>query len=75
MDDATGCFWEGCFMNETTFDPEALIDALAPALGLVLSPESRAQAIAHLDIAWSHATQLFAAEIDDREDPAPVFTP
>ena len=75
MDDAVGRFREGRFMSATIFDPEALIDALAPALGLVVSPESRAPAIEHLNIAWGHATRLFATEIDDREDPAPVFTP
>ncbi len=62
-------------MSEKLFKAEALIEALAPPLGLVLTPESRAQVVVHLDIAWSHAEKLFAAPMDDHEDPAPVFTP
>jgi hypothetical protein len=62
-------------MNDEKFDAEALIDALAPSLGLVWTAESRAQVAIHLNIAWGHAQILFAAPLDDREEPAPVFTP
>jgi Protein of unknown function (DUF4089) len=57
------------------FRPETLIDALAPPLGLALTPESRAQVIVHLKIAAQHAENLFSAPADDHEEPAPVFTP
>ena len=61
-------------MNSVTFDPEALIDATAPLLGLTLTPESRAQAALHLQIASQHAERLLAAGFDDSDEPAPVFT-
>ena len=62
-------------MSDEIFKAEALIDALAVPLGLALTPESRAQVVVHLDIAWGHAQKLFGAPIDDHEDPAPVFVP
>jgi Protein of unknown function (DUF4089) len=58
-----------------TFDPEALVDAMAPLLGLTLTAESRAQAIVHLRIAAEHAEKLLSVSLDDEEEPAPVFTP
>ena len=61
-------------MNSASFDPEALIDAMAPLLGLALTPESRAQTIVHLRIAAQEAERLFALPLDDAEEPAPVFT-
>jgi hypothetical protein len=62
-------------MTSTPFDAEALVDAMAPLLGLTLTPESRAQAIMHLRIAAEHAEKLLSVSLDDREEPAPVFTP
>ncbi|HTZ67287.1 MAG TPA: DUF4089 domain-containing protein [Roseiarcus sp.] len=61
-------------MNSASFDLEALIDAMAPLLGLTLTPESRTQTIVHLRIAAQQAEKLFAVELDDAEEPAPVFT-
>ncbi len=60
-------------MSSASFDPEALIDAMAPVLGLGLTPESRAQTAVHLRIAAQQAEKLFALPIDDAEEPAPVF--
>ncbi len=62
-------------MNLDSFDPEALIDALAPLIGFALPPESRAQTVLHLRIAAQQAELLLSAALDDDEDPAPVFTP
>ena len=62
-------------MNSVAFDPEALIDAMTPLLGLTLTPESRAQTIRHLQIAAQQAELLLSASLDDRDEPAPVFTP
>ncbi|HEX9167512.1 MAG TPA: DUF4089 domain-containing protein [Roseiarcus sp.] len=62
-------------MSSTSFDPEALIDAMAPLLGLTLTPESRAQATVHLRIAAEHAAKLLSISLDDQEEPAPAFTP
>jgi Protein of unknown function (DUF4089) len=57
-----------------TFDPEAVVDAMAPLLGLTLTPESRAQTIVHLQIAAEQAERLLSVPLDDRQEPAPVFT-
>jgi hypothetical protein len=57
-----------------TFDPEAVVDAMAPLLGLTLTPESRAQTIVHLRIAAEQAEKLLSVPLDDHEEPAPVFT-
>jgi 1-carboxybiuret hydrolase subunit AtzG-like len=62
-------------MNSIPFDHEALIDALAPLIGVALPPESRAQTALHLRIAAQQAELLLSAALDDDEDPAPVFTP
>ena len=61
-------------MSSASFDPEALIDAMAPLLGLTLTPESRAETALHLGIAAQQAEKLFAIALDDAEEPAPVFT-
>jgi hypothetical protein len=61
-------------MSSASFDPEALIDAMAPLLGLTLTPESRAQTALHLRIAAQQAEKLFTVSLDDAEEPAPVFT-
>ncbi len=61
-------------MSSTSFDPEALIEAIAPLLGLTLTPESRAQTALHLKIAAEHARKLLSAPLDDADEPAPVFT-
>ena len=61
-------------MTANAFDPEAVVDAVAPLLGLALTPESRAQAIMHLKIAAEHAQKLLSVPLADEEQPAPVFT-
>ena len=62
-------------MNPEEFNPEALIDALAPLLGLTLTAESRAQTALHLKIAAEQAKLLLSAHIEDDAEPAPVFCP
>ncbi len=61
-------------MNEP-FDPEALVDATAPLLGIAMTPESRTQTVLHLRIAAEQAALLLSADIGDGDEPAPVFTP
>ena len=61
-------------MSANGFDPEAAVDAMAPLLGLTLTPESRAQTIVHLRIAAEQAEKLLSVPLDDRQEPAPVFT-
>ena len=62
-------------MTSETFDPETLVDAMAPLLGLTLTADSRAQTILHLRIAAQQAEKLLSVSLDDQEQPAPVFTP
>jgi hypothetical protein len=60
-------------VTATAFDPEAVVDAMAPLLGLTLTPESRAQTLVHLRIAAEQAEKLLSVPLDDQEEPAPVF--
>jgi hypothetical protein len=62
-------------MTSETFDPETLVAAMAPLLGLTLTADSRAQTILHLRIAAQQAEKLLSVSLDDQEQPAPVFTP
>jgi hypothetical protein len=57
------------------FDPEAVIDALAPLLGLPVTSEYRAGAAANLRIAAAMAALVLAEPVGDHAEPAPVFTP
>jgi hypothetical protein len=61
-------------VTANAFDPEAVVDAMAPLLNLTLTSESRAQTIVHLRIAAEHAQKLLSVPLDDHEEPAPVFT-
>ena len=61
-------------MTAKAFDPEAVVDAMAPLLGLTLTPESRAQTLVHLRIAAEQAEKLLSIPLDDQQEPAPVFT-
>ncbi|MDE3177611.1 MAG: DUF4089 domain-containing protein [Pseudomonadota bacterium] len=61
-------------MSET-FDPAAVAEAMAPLLGLELTPERRGPVVTHLRIAAEMAAKLAAVRLDDGAEPAPVFTP
>jgi hypothetical protein len=62
-------------VTRDSFDPEAWADAMAALLGLIQTPESRAETIVHLRIAAEQAEKLFSVPLVDQEEPAPVFTP
>ena len=62
-------------MNEPAFDADAVIEAMAPLLGLVVGGASRAPVKTHLEVAARYAALLEQAELGDHEEPAPVFTP
>jgi hypothetical protein len=62
-------------MTSEAFDPEALVDAMAPLLRLSLTRESRAETILQLRIAAEQAELLLSGRLDDLEEPAPVFKP
>jgi hypothetical protein len=61
-------------VTANAFDPEAVVDAMAPLLGLTLTPESRAQTLVHLRIAAEQAEKLLSVPLEDQQEPAPVFT-
>ena len=56
-------------------DPEAIIDALAPLLGIDVTPEFRPGVIANLETTIRLARVVLAAPLDEREEPAAVFRP
>ena len=57
------------------FDPEAVIDALAPLLGLTVPAEARAAVATNLRIAAAMAELVLERPLGDHAEPAPVFTP
>ena len=61
-------------MTANSFNPEGVVDTMAPLLGLTLTPESRAQTLVHLRIAVEQAEKLLSVPLDDQQEPAPVFT-
>ena len=57
------------------FDPEAVIDAMAPLLGFNILLDHRAGVAANLRIAAAMAALVLDPPIGDHAEPAPVFTP
>src|SRR5260370_12732239 len=74
LDRAACRFQAGDRMNSFPFDPEAVVDAMAPLLGLRLTPESRRQTILHLRISPRPAELLLSPPLADPTDPPPLFT-
>jgi hypothetical protein len=62
-------------MKNLVFDADALMEAVAPLLGLTIDATSREAVKTHLEIAVRSATLLDEAELSDREEPAPVYAP
>jgi hypothetical protein len=62
-------------MSADPFDPEALLNAMVPLLGLTVTAESRAQTLVHLRIAAEQAEKLLSVSLNEEDEPAPVFTP
>ena len=60
-------------MTAAPFDPEALVEAMSPLIGLTLTPESRTETVVHLRIAREQAELLLGEPMGDDEEPAPVF--
>jgi hypothetical protein len=56
----------------TPFDPDALIEAIAPLLGLPIEPDFQPGIVANLRTIARHA-ELLDLPLDDRAEPAPVF--
>ncbi len=62
-------------MNAAPFDPDAVIDAMAPLLGLDIRPDQRAAVAANLRIAAGMAAQVLEVPIGDHDEPAAFFVP
>jgi hypothetical protein len=62
-------------MSADPFDPEALLNAMIPLLGLTVTAESRAQTLVHLRIAAEQAKKLLSVPLNEEDEPAPVFKP
>ncbi|MHB2168874.1 DUF4089 domain-containing protein [Alsobacter sp. R-9] len=57
------------------FDPEAVIDAMAPLLGITVDPAFRPGVLTNLGVIAAMAALVDGAAIDEREEPAPVYRP
>ena len=55
------------------FDPEALIEAMAPLLGLVIDPAFRPGIVTNLGVTARFAAIVLDAPGDAEDDQAPVF--
>jgi hypothetical protein len=55
------------------FDAEAVIDALAPLLGLEILPEYRPGIVTNLEVTARFARLVLDLPIHDEAEPAPVF--
>ncbi len=62
-------------MTEQRFEPEAVIDAMAPLLRLEIAPEYRAGIVANLEATARFAALVLEFPLDDHSEPAPVFRP
>ena len=62
-------------MSTASFDPEAVIDAMAPLLGFEIGPEQRAAVAANLRIAAGMAAQVLEVAMSDHAEPAALFVP
>jgi len=61
-------------MSKQEFDPDALIDASLPLLGLTLGADSRAVVKLHLTTAERLSRLVRDFPLDDEAEAAPVFT-
>lgn len=57
------------------FDPEAVMDAMAPMLGLKIEPAARAAVARNLEVTARFAALVLEVPLDDEAEPAPVFVP
>jgi hypothetical protein len=56
-------------------DPEAIMDAMAPLLGLDVKPEYRSGIATNLNVTAALAALVLEFPLDDHAEPAAVFTP
>ena len=60
-------------MSGAPFDPEQLIDAMSPFVGLEITAEYRPGVAAHLSAAHRIAQDVLAFELEDNAEQAPVY--
>ena len=60
-------------MDPEKFDAEAMIDAMASFLDLMVEAEYRAGVKSHLEAARAIAVDVLAYPTDDEAEPAPVY--
>lgn len=58
-----------------SFDPDALIDAMAPMLGLTVEEAYREGVRQNLEVAAKAMDLVASAPLEDEAEPAPVFRP
>lgn len=56
-------------------DPEAIIDAIAPFLGLEIRPDYRPGIVANLEVTAGLAALVLEFPLDDHAEPAAMFRP
>ena len=69
---------QGSTMTETPKtepDPEAIIDAMAPLLGLTVTPEYKPGIVTNLSVTAGLAKLILEFALDDHAEPAAVFRP
>ena len=62
-------------MSETKLDAEAVIDAMAPLIGIEIEPDYRSGIAFNLDVAARFAALVLEFRLSDHAEPAAVFRP
>ncbi len=62
-------------MSSEPFDPEQLIDAMAPFVDLKIPAEYRPGVAAHLSAAHRIAQDVLGVDLEDEAEQAPVYHP
>jgi hypothetical protein len=57
------------------FDPDALLDAMAPLVGIPVEPAFRPGVVANLTLIATMAALVDGMPLDEREEPAAVYRP
>ena len=62
-------------MNEASFDPDAVIDAMAQMIEIPVRPEFRDAVRFNLEVTARFARLVLDFPLPDDAEPGPVFTP
>ena len=72
-DDSLAALERARMISKAPFDPEALIDAMAPLLGLDIPPDYRPGVVTNLQVTARFAALVLDDPLGDHAEPAPVF--